>query len=107
MDPFLIALMLRGLPKASAQEPKLVAPAPLSSATLAKEWTKAEIARRATLTKVVEVNALDEAQAQLELSLRLKVLLQKEWHFNDSTAHRDFRSFMKDPQRDAGQLPGN
>jgi hypothetical protein len=82
-------------------------PSPLNASDLAKAWAKSEIARHAVLTKVVEVNGLDEAQAQLALSLRLKAQFQKEWHFNDSSAHRELRSFMDHPERDAGQLAGH
>lgn len=105
MHPFLIAMVLQGLPSVQLSGPNGV-PTPLNSSGLAKEWAKAEMARHATLTKVVEVNGLDETQAQLALSLRLKAQFQKEWHFNDSSAHRELRAFMDHPQRDAGQLVG-
>lgn len=68
---------------------------PFSAKGLAREWTRAELAKRGVLTATVEVTGYDDLAAQIRINLRLKAQIKEQWHFNDSYAHQELREFMQ------------
>lgn len=93
VNPLAIWFLLQLGPTREAPLPKGVVP--FSAKGLAREWTRAELAKRRVLTATVEVTGYDDLAAQVRINLRLRAQIKEQWHFNDTFAHSELREFMR------------